>query len=61
MSGSACGTVRLGRGRSTPALIASARRSAVHTLDAVKRRANGTLRRVPSATASASAIQTVPK
>jgi hypothetical protein len=42
-------------------LITSARRSAVHTLDAVKRTANGTLRRVASATASARAIQTVPK
>jgi hypothetical protein len=61
MSGSASATVALGRGRSTAALPASARRSAVHTLDAVRRTANGTLRRVASATASASTIQTVPK
>jgi hypothetical protein len=61
MSGSACGTVMLGRGRSTPALIASARRSTVQTLLAVRSTGKAMFRLVASEIAAASAIQAVPK
>jgi len=42
-------------------LTASARISAVQTLDAVRRTANATLRRMQRATATESAIQIEPK